>query len=292
MVVALDEGDVSAPHEAFGDARPDGTATEHEHLPDAPADRVERLEHLSLSALFGEHPNVIAGLDLEIAPRDDRLAVARDCAEEEPPVIDRCDVGQGLPGHRRQLADNGAEHDQIAARHRVHLVGTRDADESEDLLGGVGIGVDDQIGVDELAQLGTVGAAQFVGLEPYDGLDCAELLGERRGDQVDLVVLRDTGDQLGPIDASRPQDRGVRAAPDDRLDVELLAERAGDHLVLFDDDDVVVLGAEPLSEVPADLAGSDDHDMHSGPACTISGVATNGRWGRSSRRRPAQRSHR
>ena len=76
----------------------------------------------------------------------------------------------------------------------------------------------------------------------------------------------------GVFHSGGPQHRGMRTAADDGLHVEFLAERPGDHRVLFDHDDVVVFRAKTLSEVPADLSGSDDHDMHSHPACPMRAV--------------------
>ena len=113
-----------------------------------------------------------------------------------------------------------------------------------------------------LAEFGTIGAAEFVGLEPHDRLLRSELLRQRRRDEVDLVVLRDAGHQFGSFDPGGTQRRRVRATTDHGLHVEFVTERPCDHLVLLDHDDVVVLRTESLSEIPPDFSGSDDHDMH------------------------------
>ena len=158
--------------------------------------------------------------------------------------------------------DHRAEHEQLAVRHRVHLVGARHVGELHDLVGGVGVGIDDDVGAHRREQLLAERPAEFLGLDAHDGLLDAELLRQQRSEQVDLVVLGDAGEQVGAFDAGSPQRRRHGGAADDHLHVEFGTDRRSDHLVLLDDDDVVALGSEPLGEIPTDLTRTDDHDMH------------------------------
>ena len=207
---------------------------------------------------------MIASLQYLVAAGDHGFAVAGRRAEQELPVrLERlADLGEVVADEDRCRADHGTEHEQLAVRHRVDLVGAGDVGEFHDLVGGVGVGVDDHVGTHRRQQLLAHRAAQLFGLDAHDRLLHAEFLGEQRCEEIDLVVLGDPGEQVGALDAGRSQRRRHRRTSDHHLHVEFGADRCGDHLVLFDDHHVVAFGTQPLGEVPPDLTGTDDHDMH------------------------------
>ncbi len=209
---------------------------------------------------------MVADLQDLVASWDHGLAVAGDRSEQDLPVgvEQSSDVAQLASGESRPLADRCTEYHHRAPGHRVDLVGAGEVQQLEDLLGGVGIGVDHHVRPDRAQQRLPGGAAQLVVLDAYHRRGHAVLLGEQRGDQVHLVVLGHPGQHLGPFDARFDEHRRVAAAADHHLDVEVVADGGGRRGVGLDHHDVVVFRAEPLGEVPADFARSDDDDVHPG----------------------------
>lgn len=135
-------------------------------------------------------------------------------------------------------------------------------DETEDLLGGIGIGIHDDIGTDRLEQVMARLVTQLVGLDSYDRSLDAIVLAEQRDDEVDLVGLGDGRQQRGAFDTGLFEHRRMTAVADEDLDIERLTDHPGDRFGPFDEDDIVVLGTEAFGQVPADLATTDDHHVH------------------------------
>ncbi len=146
---------------------------------------------------------MVAYLKSPITARDYRLAFLGHRPEQEAPVgfKARTDLGQGAPGKSGALTDLAAEDDEVATRHLVHLISTSGSLEFHDLIRGVGIRVNDDVGAHGCAQRGPGFAAKFFGLDADYGLRHARLFCQQRGDQVDLIVLRDSNKEIGAIDS-------------------------------------------------------------------------------------------
>ena len=174
----------------------------------------------------------------------------------------RADLREILAGQHRVLPDNRADDDDIAGGHRIDLVGPGDVDDLDDLLRGVGIGIDDEIGADCLPEMLARSSSQLAVLESHYGLACSHVLREQCGDEIHLVVLGHASEELGSVGPGLAEDRRGHAVAHDRLHVEVVAEGSGDDLVLLDHHHVVVLGAETLREIPTHFSGTDDDYMH------------------------------
>src|SRR5581483_9014642 len=106
----------------------------------------------------------------------------------------------------------------------------------------------------------------------------AVLVGDRAGDDVDLVDVGDRDHHRRVPDAGgleRPRGRAVGL---DRPDPERLADPADDLGMPLDDDDLVCLVREPLGDVVADLAGADHDDPHGPPPAVAAHGSTAGSW--------------
>lgn len=115
---------------------------------------------------------MVADFEHLVASGDGGAAPAGHGAEEELPLgLElRADLAEPPAGDRRTGADHATDHQQIAFRHRVDLVGTGEVHELEDLLGGVGIWVDHHVGAHGGQEARTRRPPQLLGLDAHDRL--------------------------------------------------------------------------------------------------------------------------
>ena len=91
----------------------------------------------------------------------------------------------------------------------------------------------------------------------------AVLVGDRAGDDVDLVHVRHRDDHRGVPDAGLLERAGGRPVGLDGGQPQPLLHPTGHLRAALDHHDVVRLVGEPLGDVVADLARADDDDPHS-----------------------------
>ena len=100
------------------------------------------------------------------------------------------------------------------------------------------------------------------------------LMGDRAGDDVDLVDVGDRDHDAGVAHPRRFEGPGRRAVGFDDAHAELLLDPTAHLGVPLDHDDLVRLVTEPLGDVIADLAGADDDDAHGWASPQASGAGS------------------
>src|SRR5262249_35676947 len=108
------------------------------------------------------------------------------------------------------------------------------------------------------------------------------LLGDLADEEVVLVVAGDRDGEVGAVDARALEDPQLgRVAVLDRV-LELLLDSQVARAIALDDRDLVVLGDQLACQVPADLAGAGDDDVHAAtppaPVRTSRSRTASGRW--------------
>lgn len=204
--------------------------------------------------------NDVAGLEAEIPLWDDGLAIALNDDDEDvllELVLKFCEglADEGMILRQRIFDDVDAPaHEGFDARCRWK------AQEAGDLTGRFALRIDDGVDADAFLDEALVRGV-FVLADAGDGVFGAHLLGEDAGDDVDLVLRGDGDENVGVGGVGALQGVDVNAAGGDAGDVCGVDEAFELVGVLFDDDDVVLVG-EFLADDAADLADANDNDMH------------------------------
>ena len=167
----------------------------------------EQFEDLVAVLATGQHAHVVAGLKSLIAARDHCFAAAGQRPNR------KLQSGSKLAPISARVLPASAEPSPMVQprtmRSPPDIWYTSSAPDASvqfhDLIGGVGVGVDDDVGAHCLTQRRPGFAAQFLGLNADHGLRYARLFRKQRGDQIDLVVLRDASEEVGAIDPRRLQ---------------------------------------------------------------------------------------
>ena len=132
----------------------------------------------------------------------------------------------------------------------------------EDVRRGLGIRVDHQIGAHGLPELVGIAAPEALGFDPDHRSFHPGLFREQAGDEVHLVVGGHCNQEVGMFDAGLAEDVRVGARALDGQNIELLLDFAEPARVFLDHRNVVAATSEQLSDVGADLAGTDHDYMH------------------------------
>ena len=240
------------------------TAPEEQDLAGQAPGQAQQVHGLASALAAAQGPHLVADVQLQVAPGDDRAAVAGHGPDQEVPgdVVLLGHLEQGATDERRRLGEGGPEHHDLPAGEVLDLAGAGELEQLGDVAGRLLVRVDDQVGADGVAQLVGVDAPQLGGLDPDHGALHAPLLGHQRGDHVDLVGVGDRHQQLGPVEAGQLEGAGVAAAALDGHHVQLLGHGAQASGVALDQGHVHTLPGEPVGHVRAHLAGTDDDHVH------------------------------
>ena len=134
--------------EALGQDLGGPAATEQHHALRNRSHEAQQFADQLACLPLGDDPNMVAGLEAVVATRDDRLVAPADRRDHEVPVGFELlgDVAERPPDEGRFGRQAGTDHQYLAADHVSDLVGPREVEQLEDLLGGLGVGVDEEVG--------------------------------------------------------------------------------------------------------------------------------------------------
>ena len=228
-------------------------AEDMRHLPDLPA--------------RDEHEHLVIGLNGGVAPRHDGPHAARDPhhAEGEMGAV-LSEICQPHP-HDRSVAIDPDAHQLDASFSELHHVRRRRATQQRDDLVRRGLlGVDDVVDAEVLQREDGVPAGELARAHARDRnrvrRRLTDPLRHHRGDDVDLVHVRDGHEQVGLLDPRQMEGLHARARSLHREHVERLADVGDPRRVPVDDGDVVTLEGKHPGDVVADVSGADDNGTH------------------------------
>src|SRR4051812_4154051 len=200
--------------------------------------------------------HLVARLDDRVLLGHEAAAVAQHRDDQRP--LGQLDLSHLAPRGRRVVAHlelddlellllQGEQVHQAVARHLV-------LDEPQDQVGRADRRLDaEQLEVLEVPRVVDPGD---------DAVDEVLLLGDLADEQVVLVVAGHRDHQVGALDARALQDPQLRAVAVLHRVLELLLDDEVPPAVGLDERDLLALLDELAGEVPADLAASDDQDVH------------------------------
>ncbi len=140
----------------------------------------------------------------------------------------------------------------------VGLLSGRHADGARDGVRRLELGGDHEVHLD-LVFLPGLDVLRVRG--PHDRLRLGELLRQRSGDEVDLVPRRAGDHEVRSGDAGVLEDAARGPVPSDRANVVPVGERLQPGRIEINHRDVVLL-VQRLADGGADLAGSEEDDLH------------------------------
>ncbi len=211
-----------------------------------------------------DEEDLVVGLDDGIALGLDRAILAvdgRDACLDLRHVLVQCP--QLVPDQRPAVISLDRDEPDASAGEIEHLQGARILDQTQDVLGDQCLGADRKIDRQGVGaeQLGLIEEA----LRPHAG-DLGgrmeEGVGDLTGDHVGLVAVGDRNDHVGVFRAGTPQHVGVCAVAEDGAQIEAVLQLSEQLRNLVDDGDVVGLADQIRGHRGADLAGTEDDDLH------------------------------
>ena len=274
MLVAVDHLHLVVVFDGAHDAVADvAAAGDHDAL-DALVHAPQLAHHLAdvLGRRQAEH--FVAGLDQRVAFRRDRRVTAEDGSDARidlrdvlAQVLERvADERPALEGAHRHQADQ-------AVGELEHLQRLGKLDQLDDVFGDDLFRADRKVDsevrfVEELGMLDIVGRAHA-----RDACgQVEEGLGNAAGAQVGLVALRHGNQQVGILGAGLAQGRRAGGVARHGAQVEALLQQREPACVGVDDRDVVGLRHQAFGHRGADLAGTEDDDLHCSSPLRPSGM--------------------
>ena len=231
------------------------------HAPQLPQHRADVLAG-------GDDEDFVAGMDHRLALGNDGLVLAKEGGDAG------IHLGrQMLPQLAHRLAHQGAalvgphrHHDQAALGELQHLQGLGEIHQAHDVVGDVLLGADGEIHGkvlvgEKLLVLEKIGGPQAGNA----GRHVEAALGDLAGHQVGLVALGHGDEQVRIVQAGVAEDGRQGRIAAHGAQVEPVLQGGQALPVVVHDGDVVGLVHQGLGHAGADLAGTENDDLHASP---------------------------
>ena len=265
LVVSEERGTVSVAQD--GELlQADSTATEDEGFLRATPGFLVDLQHvLDCRQLFlvGKDKDAVANLDGVISTWNDGMTAPRDGNNDE--AVNTADFAGFFQGQIAQGAlfgDTVAKELDLAADEFSHVKGPGAPGKVGQFIGNRVFWVDHQVDAELVLGKDRPSAQVIDAFDAGDPFADAVLPGQQAGQDVDLVKVGDSHDEVRRLDPGQFHNFGAGTISVDAEYIETILGDIEMVLITVDQSDLVPFQREPFAEKVADLAGPNDDNVH------------------------------